>query len=89
VELHAPRHDRVRRRASRDRGLRGVPEDRRALGAPADVPELRQGRLLRQLAQPPRHRASRGVQPPGRPLRRARRGLELVLPRRDDVPPAL
>ena len=38
------------------RGLRGVPEDRRSLAAPADLPRVRQGRLLRRLAEQARHR---------------------------------
>ena len=37
--------------------LRGMPEDRLALGASAALPHLRPCRLLRPLAQPPRHQA--------------------------------
>jgi hypothetical protein len=47
-------------RASRSRGgLRGVPCDRRLVGPPAHVPDLRQDRLLRLLPQPPRQRHAR------------------------------
>ena len=58
------------------------------LGAPAHVPGVRPHRLLRQLAEPPRHRAHPRDRASDHPLGRARRGLELVLRRRGDVPPA-
>src|SRR5262245_30677918 len=62
-----------------------MPEDRRPLGAPADVPELRQGRLLRQLAEPACHGALPRGRSPADPLRRAGRGLVLLLRRRPRV----
>src|SRR3954471_25083537 len=86
VRLQSPRHRRVPRASGRDRRLRGLPARGHALGPPADVPGVRAHRLLRQLAAPARHGAQRGDGPPDHPLRRARRGLELVLPRRADVP---
>ena len=46
---------------------------------------LRQDRLLRLLAEPARNTPRRRVRPPDHPLRRARRGLELVLPRQRRV----
>ena len=63
-------------------GLRGVPAARHTVGAPAVVPDLRAGRVLRLLtdeARPgscPRRRTS------DRPLLRTGRGLALVLLRR-------
>ena len=61
-------------------GVPGVPGDRRHVGAPAHVPDLRPDRVLRQLPAP----ACLGPRPhlaaSDRPLRRAGRGLELVLP---------
>ena len=68
-----------------DRRLRGVPEDRRPLGAPAHVHDLREDRLLRLVAEPPRARGTRRGRAPDRPLGRAGRGLELVLRRRGRV----
>ena len=52
--------------------LRGMPEDRRSVGSPTAVPDLRPCRLLRQLAEPPRDQAfprhppsdHRGYDPP-------------------------
>ena len=41
------------------RGVRGLPADRRAVGAPAPLPDLRPRRLLRLLAAPARRRARR------------------------------
>ena len=67
------------------RRLRGVPEDRRPLGAPAHVRDLREDRLLRLVAEPARVPARARGRAPDRPLRRARRGLELVLRRRGRV----
>ena len=55
--------------------LRGLPEDRRPVGAPADVPGVRQGRLLRQLAEQARDRALPRDRAPADPLGRAGRGL--------------
>ena len=57
------------------------------LGAPAHVHDVRQDRLLRLLAEPPRDPPCRRVRPPDHPLRRAGRGLELVLHRRGRVRP--
>src|SRR3954469_13218455 len=85
--LQSPGHRRVPRGARGDPGLRGLPAGGHALGAPAHVPGLRAHRLLRQLAPPPRDGAQRRHGPPDHPLRRARRGLELVLRGRADVPP--
>ena len=51
-EVHAYRSGPGHRVAGIGRGLRGLPADRRYLGAPARVPDLRSHRLLRQLAQP-------------------------------------
>src|SRR3954453_13452055 len=65
--------------------MRGVPEDRRVLGPPAGVPRVRQDRLLRRLPEPPRDRALPRDGSPDRALGRARRGVELVLPRRGGV----
>ena len=62
------------------RGLRDLRVDRRAgVGAPADVPDLRAGRLLRLLAAAARGGALPGDRAPGDPQRRAGRGLALVL----------
>ena len=62
--LLASRPGRGRRAARRRARVRGVPEDRRPLGAPAHVPDLRQDRLLRLVAQPARQPPrARGVHP--------------------------
>ncbi len=58
--LHSPRLDRAARPPRARRRLRGVPRGRHAVGAPADVPDLRPHRLLRQLARAPRDGAPRG-----------------------------
>ena len=75
----SPRAPRLRSRAARSAWRLGM-----QLGAPADVPDLRPHRLLRQLARQTRHRPSPGDRPPDHPLGRAGRGLELVLRRRAD-----
>src|SRR3954454_14788321 len=62
-----------------------MPRDGRALGPSAHVPVLRPRRLLRQLAEPSRKRARARHRAPDRPLGAARRGMELVLRRRDRV----
>ena len=81
---HIARHS--RRDAERAR-LRGMPEDRRIVGASAPLPHLRPCRLLRRLAQPPRHQAfPRDPPSDHRRLRSAGR-LGLVLRRRGDVRP--
>src|SRR4029453_14770796 len=62
--------------------LRGLPEDRFDLGPLAPVQDVRPRRLLRQLAEPPRHPAlSRVPSSDHRGLRPARR-MGLVLCRR-------
>src|SRR5215218_500015 len=63
--------------------MRGVLEDRRPLAAPADLPRLRQGRLLRQLAEPACDGTRQRQRTPPGPLPSARRGLVVVLRRRD------
>ncbi len=63
--------------------VRGVRQDRRPVGAPAHVPAVRKDRLLRQLAEPARNRALRGDGTPADPVRRAVRGVEVVLRRPD------
>ena len=75
-----------RRDAERAR-LRGVPEDRLALGAPAALPDVRPRRLLRQLAEPPRHQALPRDRPSDHRGLRPARGLGLVLRRRGDARP--
>ena len=81
-------HDRDHRAARRGRGLRGLPEDRRRLAAPAHLPDVRARRLLRQLAEQARERP-RLARASDHPLARARRGLVLVLRGRDrDADPA-
>src|SRR5215208_3863336 len=62
--------------------MRGVPQDWRGVGQPAHGSEVRQGGLLRQLAQPPRLQARRRGQPSLPALHSAGRGLELVRDRR-------
>src|SRR4051812_9963571 len=82
-DLPARTHPATRRDPAHDGGLRGLPEDRVTLGAPARVPELRTCRLLRLLAQPSRPRARRDDEPRRGALVRAGRGLALVLRGRD------
>ena len=53
--------------------------DRKLLGAPADVHELWADRLLRLVAQSARELPCSRIRSSDRPLRGARRGLELVL----------
>src|SRR5258708_32707713 len=59
--------------------------DRRPLGAPSDVHDVREDRLLRLVAEQARLEARARRQPPHPPLSRAGRGLELVRDRRSDV----
>src|SRR5215216_1350253 len=59
--------------------VRGVPGQRRLMGAPPNVPELRPDRLLRQLAEPTRFEARAGDGARDRALGRAGGGVELVL----------
>src|SRR5262249_51494960 len=49
------------------------------MGPPADLPDLRPRRLLRQLTQPPRHRPPPHQRPPDHPAVRAGRELVVVL----------
>ena len=63
--------------------LRGVPENRRHLGAPAHVPGVRPCGLLRLVKEPPRARPLPRHAAPADSIRRARRRLALVLHRRD------
>src|SRR4051812_47640686 len=81
-DLHPSRPD-APGRAPHSRGLRGVPAARHAVGASAPVPQLWPRRLLRFVARPPRAPARASDRPPDRPVLRARRGLALVLLRRD------
>ena len=53
-----------------------------AVDAPAAVPDVRRGRVLRLVAQPPREQARGRARPSDRAVVRARRGLVLVLRRR-------
>src|SRR5258708_440522 len=62
-----------------------MPEDGRALGAPALVPDLRPRRLLRRLAEQARHQAFPCDQAPDHEELRAGRGLGVVLRRRNHV----
>ncbi|CAN5759399.1 hypothetical protein BH24GEM1_BH24GEM1_12400 [soil metagenome] len=66
-------------------GMRGVPRDRRPLGPPAPLPQLRPRGLLRQLLGQARHAALPCLPAPRRPVVRARRGLGLVLYRLRDA----
>src|SRR4029078_9465109 len=72
-----------------DRRLRGMPEERQPLGAPPHVPDVWEDRLLRLLSEPACEPPCTRGRASGRPLGRARRGLELVLRRRGDVRPDL
>ena len=62
--------------------LRGVRPHRRQMGAPAHVPDLRAYPLLRLVAEPPRVQARARGQPSRDRVRRTRRALALLLPRR-------
>jgi hypothetical protein len=79
--LHPRRPDRAHRAAWADSRLRGMPQHWQLVGPPADVPDLRQNRLLRFLAKPPREPPRPPGQPSHRSLGGTRRGLELVLRR--------
>src|SRR6185295_2758331 len=80
--VYASRQHRGDVASRRDRRLRGLPCDRRQLGAPAHVHDVREDRVLRLLAESPRHPSRRRIRTSHHPLRRAGRGLELVLRRR-------
>ena len=71
----------ARGRAQRSR-LRGVPARRHRLGAPAAVHGVRPRRLLRLEPQPPWPAPLGGHRPRDHPLRRARRAVGPLLPRR-------
>jgi hypothetical protein len=58
---------------------------RQPLDSPANVHEQWEGRLLRLVAQPSRLPVRTFEEPPGRTLRRAGRGLELVVRRRGHI----
>src|SRR5690349_17981984 len=62
-----------------DQRLRGVPQERHAVGAPPALPDLRTRRLLRQLPGQACHQARSPVRAPGHSVLRAGRGLGLVL----------
>src|SRR5438552_1614445 len=57
--LHPSRHDEDRP-AGLGGGMRGLPRDRRHVGAPADLHGMRPRRMLRLLAEPARVQARRG-----------------------------
>src|SRR5258706_5586788 len=71
-----PQSDSERRR------MRGLPEDRRRLGALASLSHVRARRLLRRLEEQARDDAFSEGQAPHRPVVRAGRNLALVLHRR-------
>jgi signal transduction histidine kinase len=75
----APR--RSSRPAPQESRLRRLPQNRRFVGPPARLPDVRPRRLLRFLPQPPRHQALSHQPPPDRAIHRARRRLGLVLRR--------
>src|SRR5216684_4231403 len=62
--------------------VRGVPEDRFALGTSAPVPDLRPCRVLRRLSEPARNTTLPGDTAPGHRRLRPTRGLGLALYRR-------
>jgi hypothetical protein len=64
-----------------DQGLRRVSQDRKYLGAPAHVPGVRQGWLLRFLQESPCHGALPRSRAPDRTIRRTRRRMAVVLHR--------
>jgi uncharacterized membrane protein YbhN (UPF0104 family) len=69
--LHPSRLDPAHRVAPAHRGLRGMPQDRIRVGAPAHVRDVREDRVLRQLPEPAREQARTRRQPPDLPLSRA------------------
>jgi hypothetical protein len=60
-------------------GLRGLPEDRLSLGAPASMSYMRPRWLLRLVSEPARQKTLLSNGAPDRAIIRARRGLALVL----------
>ena len=74
-----PPHGPARRRDRARTRLRRVPARGHALGRPPSVPRVRQRRVLRLLTEPPCDRPLPRDDPPGDGVRRARRGLALVL----------
>src|SRR5207249_3169439 len=83
--LQPPRPDRGDGVTRDDRRLRGVSEDRKQLGAPAHVHDVREDRLLRLVAEQACNRTWTRERPSDHSFRRAWRGLELVLPGRTGV----
>jgi hypothetical protein len=86
--VHQPLRSSAERRLAREPmvgigRLRGLPEDRRAVGSPQGVLGLRARRLLRFEPQPPRLRPLPLHGAPHRQVVRARRKLALVLRGRD------
>jgi hypothetical protein len=79
-DLLTPRQHRADGAAATHRWVRGLPRDRRVVGASAYVSVLRPGRVLRQLAASARFGSCRSRGTPDRAFRRTRGGLELVLP---------
>src|SRR5262245_49736985 len=65
--------------AAENPGVRGLREDRRRLGAPADVPEMRRDTVLRRLAQSPCDETRQGHRPPGDSLGGAGRAMVVLL----------
>src|SRR5271156_3940617 len=61
--------------------MRGMSQDRKYLGAPAHVPGVRQGWLLRFLQKSPCHGALPRSRAPDSTFHRTRRGMALVLHR--------
>jgi len=72
VNCFAPRSNQHYGAARADRRLRGVPEDRVLVDASADVRDVREDRVLRQLAEPPREQTRARGQPPDLSLCRSR-----------------
>ena len=77
---------RGRRCHPEQRRLRGLPPHRQPVAAPAHVHVLRPRRLLRQLAQPARHRPLPSQRSSDHSVLRARRGLVVLLSRRARLP---
>ena len=59
-----------------------VRQDRRAVGASPDLPDMRRHALLRFVAEPPRVEARARQHPSGHRIRRAGRALAVLLPGR-------
>src|SRR6266481_1876718 len=76
LRSHRRDHHRPPRKAP---GVRGVREDRRAVGPLADVPAVRHDPVLRRLTQPARQQARPGERPSRDRVRGARRALAILL----------